>query len=91
MITSIFAIPKEKLVSCDFIIITHYLPNTNYVFSGNEIYKQINDKLKPVSIYLSGRCMVAKINKTPKSLTWLKANKKPKIDIFATNIQISPF
>ena len=35
--------------------------------------------------------MVAKINKTPKSLTWLKANRKPKIDIFATNIIILPF
>lgn len=91
MIINISAIPTERIMSCDFVIITHYLPNTDYVFSGNEVYKKINGNLKPISTYMSGRCKVVKINGKPKSLTWLKANRKPKIETFIKNIQILPF
>jgi hypothetical protein len=91
MIINIFTLQESRIMSCDFIIITHYLPNTNYVFENDLVFKKDNGTIKPISTYMSGRCKVAKINKTPKSLKWLKANRKPKIDIFARNIQLLPF
>jgi len=91
MIINIFTLQESRIMSCDFIIITHYLPNTNYVFENDLVFKNDNGTIKPISTYMSGRCKVAKINKTPKSLKWLKANRKPKIDIFARNIQLLHF
>lgn len=40
MITSISAIPNEKIINCEFVIITHYLPNTNYVFENDLVFKK---------------------------------------------------
>lgn len=91
MITHISAIPNQRLMSCDFVIITHYLPNTDYVFSDHDLFKKIGTRLKPISIYRSGRCYVAKINNKPKSITWLIANRKPKIDVYVSNYEIFPF
>ena len=85
------AIPKERLINCEFVIITHYLPNTNYVFENDLVFKKVGERLKPVATYMSGRCKVVKIDSTPKSLNWLKVNRKPKIEIFATNIEVLPF
>ena len=90
-ITSISAIPNKRLINCEFVIITHYLPNTNYVFENDLVFKKIGLSLKPVAIYLSGRCKVVKINGTPKSLSCLKANRKHKIEIYCTNPEILPF
>jgi hypothetical protein len=91
IITSLSAIPQDRLINCEFVIITHYLPNTNYVFENDLVFKKVGERLKPVATYMSGRCKVVKINNTPKSLTWLKANRKPKIEVFAKNIEVLPF
>lgn len=91
MITNITAIPKDTIINCEFVIITHYLPNTNYVFENDLVFKKVGERLKPVATYMSGRCKVVKIDSTPKSLTWIKANRKPKIEIFAKNIEVLPF
>jgi hypothetical protein len=90
-ITRLSAIPNEKIMNCGFVIITHYLPNTNYVFENDLVFKKVGDRLKPTATYMSGRCRVVKINKNPKSLTWLKANRKPKIEIFINNLELCPF
>jgi hypothetical protein len=91
MITSISAIPNEKIINCEFVIITHYLPNTNYVFENDLVFKKVENRLKPITTYMSGRSKVVKINNKPKSLTWLKANRKPKIDFYCKNILVLPF
>jgi hypothetical protein len=91
MITSISAIPNEKIINCEFVIITHYLPNTNYVFENDLVFKKIGNRLKPIATYMSGRCKVVKINNKPKSLAWLKANRKPKIEVYCKNILVLPF
>ncbi len=91
MITSILAIPNDKVINCEFVIITHYLPNTNYVFENDFVFKKVGERLKLAATYLSGRCKVVKINNTPKSLTWLKANRKPKIEVYCKNILVLPF
>ena len=90
-ITPLSAIPKDRLINCEFVIITHYLPNTNYVFENDLVFKKIGQILKPVATYMSGRCKVVKIESNPKSLTWLKANRKPIIEVFAKNIKVLPF
>jgi hypothetical protein len=90
-ITSIFAIPNEKVMNCDFVITTHYLPNTNYVFENDLVFKKVGNNLKPVATYMSGRCKVVKINKKPKSLSWLKATRKTKVEIFIKNLELYPF
>ena len=90
-ILSLSAIPIDRIINCEFVIITHYLPNTNYVFENDLVFKKIGKRLKPIATYLSGRCKVVKIDSTPKSLTWLKANRKSKIEVFAKNFDMLPF
>ena len=91
MITRLSAIPNDKIVDCEFVIITHYLPMTNYVFENEKIFKQIGNRLQPIATYMSGRCKVAKINGKPISLSKLNQNKRKCILIFATKIIELPF
>ncbi len=91
IITSLSAIPNDKVINCEFVIITHHLPNTNYVFENDFVFKKVGERLKPITTYMTGRCKVVKINNTPKSLTWLKANRKPKIEVYCKNIEVLPF
>jgi hypothetical protein len=91
MITRLSAIPKDKIINCDFVIITHYLPNTNYVFENEKVFKKIGYKLKPISTYMSGRCKVIKINGKPLSISKLNQLKKKCIMVFVTNIFEMPF
>jgi hypothetical protein len=91
MITRLSAIPKNKIINCDFVIITHYLPNTNYVFENEKVFKKVGNKLKPISTYMSGRCKVIKINGKPLSVSKLNQLKKKCIMVFVTNIFEMPF
>ena len=90
MITRLSAIPKD-IMECDFIVITHKIPNTNYIFEGDSIYKVIGQQIKPISTYISGRCKVVKINGKPISLSKLKKNRVNFIDVYVTNIKQCPF
>ena len=78
-------------MKCEFVIVTHKLPNTNYVFEGDSIYKVIGNQIKPISTYISGRCKVVKINGKPISLSKLKKNRVNFVDVYVKNIQQYPF
>jgi hypothetical protein len=90
MITRLSAIPNN-IMKCEFVIVTHKLPNTNYVFEGDSIYKVIGNQIKPISTYISGRCKVVKINGKPISLSKLKKNRVNFVDVYVKNIQQYPF
>lgn len=90
-ITSIAAIPECRIIDAQFIIITHYLPGTNYVFSGNQVFLKKNNAIKAVATYLSGRCYVAKINSKPKSIAWINSKKKNCIEFYLTKYNLIPF
>lgn len=90
MITRLSAIPKD-VMECDFVIITHRLPKTDYVFENDSIYKIKGNNLKEVSVYISGRCKVAKINGKAISFMKLKAKRLPCVDIYVKNIKKYPF
>lgn len=90
MITRLSAIPND-IMECEFVIITHRLPNTDYIFEGDSIYKVTGQQIKPISTYISGRCVVAKVNGKPISLSKLKRMRVNFIDVYVTNIKQYPF
>ena len=85
------AIPSSRIISCEFIIITHYLPNSDYLFCGDEVYKKIGERLKPIATYISGRCKVVKIDGKPKSLSYLKSKRKPMVAVYFKDLELTPF
>ena len=78
-------IPFERLLSCEWIIITHKYDR--YYFENNRCFLP-NKELKLIKC---GGSIGYKINGKFRSLTWIKQNRKPHIAVWCNNIQLIPF
>lgn len=85
MITSLHDIPFERLISCEWIIITHKLED--YLFQNDECFRG-NKRLKLIK---SGGSIGYKINRKFRSLTWIKQNRKPHIQVMCDKLELTPF
>jgi hypothetical protein len=85
MITRVLDIPSDKIMTCNWVIITHKLGD--YLFSNNDCYK----KGKQICLIKCGGSIGYKINGKFRSLTWIAKNKKPCIEVYASNIELLPF
>ena len=85
MITTLNDIPFERLINCEWIIITHKLGD--YLFQNDECFKQE----KRIKLIKCGGSIGYKINGKFRSLTWLKQNRKPHIKVMCDKIELTPF
>jgi hypothetical protein len=85
MITGLNNIPFERLMSYEWVIITHQFGE--YMFQNNECFKN-GKRLKLIKC---GGSIGYKINGKFRSLTWLIANRKPIIKVFIKNVELLPF
>ena len=85
MLTSLRDIPFERLISCEWIIITHQLGD--YLFQNDECFKGG----RRIKLIKCGGSIGYKINGKFRSLTWLKQNRTPHIEVWCKNIQLIPF
>ena len=85
MMTRLYDIPFDRLLSCEWVIITHKLDR--YFFENNRCFLP-HKELKPIKC---GGSIGYKINGKFRSLTWLKQNRKPHIEVWCRNIQLIPF
>jgi len=85
MITSLNDIPFDKVMSCEWVIITHKI--NQYKFQNNECFKG-NKQLKLIKC---GGSIGYKLNGKFRSLTWIKANRKPVIEVMVCNVKYYPF
>lgn len=80
MIATLKNIPFERVLKCEFIVITHKLDG--YLFSGNECYKPIGTRLKRLKMIRSGNSNGYKLNGKFRSLTWCNGRKSNHVDVF---------
>lgn len=85
MITRLNDIPFDKLISCEWVIITHQLGD--YLFQNDECFKD-NRRIKLIKC---GGSIGYKINGKFRSLTWLKQNRKPHIQVMCDKLELTPF
>ena len=85
MITRLNDIPFEKLISCEWVIITHKL--NGYFFQNDECFNG-NRRLK---LFKCGGSVGYKINGKFRSPTWLKQNRKPHIEVWLDKVELIPF
>lgn len=85
MITRLNDIPFERLISCEWLIITHKL--NDYFFQNDECFKS-GKRLKLIKC---GGSVGYKINGKFRSLTWLKHNRKPHIEVWVDKVELTPF
>ena len=85
MIVGINDIPFDKIISCEWVIITHKLGD--YLFQNDECFKG----KKRIKLIKCGGSIGYKINGKFRSLTWIRLNMKPHIEVFAENIELLPF
>ena len=85
MITRLSDIPKDRIMSCKWIIITHRLGD--YLFENEDCFKG----RKRISKIKSGGSIGYKINGRFRSLTWIKAHRKPHFDVMCEDVEFLPF
>ncbi len=86
MITSISDIPFDRLLSCEWLIITHKIEG--YLMSGDEVYRHDYKQLKQIKC---GGSIGYKLNGRFRSMSWIILNRKPTIKIMVKRYEILPF
>lgn len=85
MISRLHDIPFKRLISCEWVIITHKFGD--YLFQNDECFKGN----KRVKLIKCGGSVGYKINDKFRSLTWLKQNRKPHIKVMCDKLELTPF
>jgi hypothetical protein len=86
MITDFRNIPFERLLSCEWVIITHLI--NGYLMSGDDMYRSDLKQLKQIKC---GGSIGYKLNGRFRSMTWIKLNRKPVIKVMVKKYEIMPF
>jgi hypothetical protein len=85
MIAALKDIPFDKVMSCEWVIITHKIDQ--YKFQKNDCFKYS----KQLKLIKCGGSVGYKLNGKFRSLTWIKANRKPTIEVMVRNVEYYPF
>lgn len=85
MISRLNDIPFDRVITCEWIIITHKLGD--YYFQNDECFKK-NKRLKLIKC---GGSVGYKINGKFRSLTWIKQIRRPHINVWADKLELTPF
>ncbi len=85
MLTAISDIPMNRLMSCEWVIITHQLGN--YLFENDRCFSPN----KELCLIKCGGSVGYKLNGKFRSLTWLKYNRKPIIKVMIGKYELIPF